>query len=181
MRASKRSFSAFKTSNVVRAPRIASSFTPFRATSVALICSSAANLAASATCTCEKAFVTFCSIEIFDEYSLAKTCSFKAIFFRDDEYNLPPEKIGPLAEMLTLPSVSPSSSSDRELPNEIVKPVDKSAILELISDTLIKFFNSSIDGCSVSAIAIALSKEFGTSGTKVGYSREFGFSPIEDI
>ena len=181
MRASRRSFSAFKTSSVVRAPRIASSLTPLRATSVALICSSAANLAALETFNDEKAFVTFCSIEIFDEYSLAKACSFKAIFFRDDEYSLPPEKIGPLAETLRLPLVSPSSSSDRELPNEIVKPVDKSAILELISDTLIKFFNSSIDGCSVSAMAIALSKEFGTSGTNFGYSGEFGFSPIEDM
>ena len=28
---------------------------------------------------------------------------------------------------------------------------------------------------------IALSKEFGTSGTKFGYSREFGFAPIEDM
>ena len=82
--------------------------------------------------------------------------------------------------MLMLPLVSPSSSSDTELPNEIVKPVDKSAILELISETLIKFFNSSIYGCSESAIAIALSKEFGTSGTKFGYSREPGFSPIAD-
>ena len=35
--------------------------------------------------------------------------------------------------MLKLPLVSPSSSSDTELPNEIVKPVDKSAILELNS------------------------------------------------
>ena len=81
----------------------------------------------------------------------------------------------------TLPLVSPSSSSDTELPNEIVKPVAKSAILELISDTLTKFFISPIDGCYVSAIAIALSKEFGTSGTKFGYSGEFGFSPIADM
>ena len=67
----------------------------------------------------------------------------------------------------TLPDVSPSSSSDTELSNEIVKPVDKSAILELISETLIKFFNSSIDGCSVSAMAIALSK-YVISGLTVG-------------